>query len=63
MQYAALAGDTRIADLAGQKAVDLAPAAQRKQVRAQVKQLKNPQAAQGAQGGQGAAGSGATPQQ
>jgi len=63
VQYAALAGDTRIADLAGQKAVDLAPAAQRKQVRAQVKQLKNPQAAQGAQGGQGAAGSGATPQQ
>jgi hypothetical protein len=63
VQYAALAGDTRIADLAGQKAVDLAPAAQRKQVRAQVKQLKNPQAAQGAQGSQGAAGSGATPQQ
>ncbi|HEX5910038.1 MAG TPA: hypothetical protein VFY44_06055 [Thermoleophilaceae bacterium] len=63
VQYAALAGDTRTADLAGQKAVDLAPAAQRKQVRAQVKQLKNPQAAQGAQGGQGAAGSGATPQQ
>ncbi len=60
VQYAALAGDTRTADLAGQKAVDLAPAAQRKQVRAQVKQLKKPQAAQGAQG---APGSGATPQQ
>ncbi len=64
VQYAALAGDTRTADLAGQKAIDLAPAAQRKQVREQVKQLKKPQAAQGAQGGAGgAAGSGATPQQ
>ena len=30
VQYAALAKDTRTADLAGQKAVDLAPAAQRK---------------------------------
>ena len=66
VQSAALAGDTRTADLAGQKAVDLAPAAQRKQVRAQVKQLKKPQAAQGAQGAQGGqapAGSGVTPQQ
>ena len=42
MQYAALAGDNRTADLAGQKAVDLAPKAQRKQVEAQVKQLKKP---------------------
>jgi len=65
VQYAALAGDTRTADLAGQKAVDLAPAAQRKQVQTQVKQLKKPQAAQGAQGAQGGAagGSGATPQE
>jgi hypothetical protein len=55
VQYAALAKDTRIVDLAGSKAVDLAPAAQRKQVRAQVKQLKKPQTASGAQG--------ATPQQ
>jgi len=66
VQYAALAKDTRTADLAGQKAVDLAPAAQRKEVRAQVAQLKKPQAAQGAEGAQGAqggAGSGVTPQQ
>lgn len=55
VQYAALAKDTRTADLAASKAVDLAPAAQRKQVRAQVKQLQKPPAAQGA--------TGATPQQ
>jgi hypothetical protein len=47
VQYSTLAGDTRTADLAGQKAVDLAPKDQRKAVEAQVKQLKNPQAAQG----------------
>lgn len=47
--YAALAGDNRTADLAGQKAVDLAPASQRKQIQAQVKELKKPQTAQGAQ--------------
>lgn len=64
VQYAALAKDTRTADLAGQKAVDLAPADQRKQVRAQVKQLKMPQTQQGQQGAQGgAAGSGVQPQQ
>jgi hypothetical protein len=40
VQYATLAGDTRTADLAGQKAVDLAPAAERKTVEAQVKQAK-----------------------
>lgn len=51
VQYAALAGDTRTAGLAGQKAVDLAPKAQRKAVKAQVKQLKTPQSAAGAQGG------------
>jgi hypothetical protein len=50
VQYATLAKDTRTADLAGQKAIDLAPAAQRKQVRAQLKQLKKPQTATGAQG-------------
>jgi len=54
VQYAALAGDTRTADLAAQKAVDLAPKAQRKEVQEQAKQLKNTQAP-------GAAG--ATPQQ
>ena len=46
--YATLAGDTRTADLAGQKAVDLAPKAERKEVEAQVKQLKTPPQAQGA---------------
>ncbi len=61
VQYAVLAKDTRTADLAGTKAIDLAPAAQRKQVRAQVKQLKQPPDQQGAQGG--AAGSGVQPQQ
>jgi hypothetical protein len=38
--YAALAGDTRTADLATQKAVDLAPEGQRKAVRQQAQQLK-----------------------
>jgi uncharacterized tellurite resistance protein B-like protein len=38
--YAARAGDTRTADLAGQKAVDLAPKAQRKAIKRQVEQLK-----------------------
>jgi len=40
VQYASLAGDERTADLAGIKAVDLAPASQKKQVRLQVKQAK-----------------------
>ena len=47
VQYAALAGDTRTANLAAQKAVDLAPKAERKDVKAQAEQLKNPQAAAG----------------
>jgi hypothetical protein len=52
VQYAALAGDTRTADLAGQKAVDLAPKAEKKEVKQQVAQLKAPPpAAGGAQGG------------
>jgi hypothetical protein len=38
--YAALAGDTRTADLATQKAVDLAPEGQRKAVKQQAQQLK-----------------------
>ena len=50
VQYAALAGDTRTADLAAQKAVDLAPKGQRKEVKAQAEQLKNPQAATGSAG-------------
>ena len=49
VQYAALAGDTRVAGLAGQKAVDLAPKGQRKDVKKQVAQLK--QAKPPAQGG------------
>jgi hypothetical protein len=51
VQYAALAGDTRTADLAAQKAVDLAPADQRKEVKQQAEALKNPQAQTQAQGG------------
>ena len=46
VKYAALAGDKRTADLAAVKATDLAPKAQRKAVKAQADQLKNPQAAQ-----------------
>jgi hypothetical protein len=38
--YAALAGDTRTANLAGQKAVALAPKSQRKLVRKEVNQVK-----------------------
>jgi hypothetical protein len=37
VRYATLAGDTRTADLAGQKAIDLAPKADKPAVRAQVK--------------------------
>jgi hypothetical protein len=40
VSYAARAGDTRTADLAGQKAVDLAPKAQKELVRKQVEALK-----------------------
>ena len=42
VQVAALAGDTRTADLATQKAVDLAPKGQKSQVRQEAKQLKTP---------------------
>jgi hypothetical protein len=59
VQYAALAKDTRVADLAGQKAVDLAPKSERKAVRDQVKQLKATQAQSATQGG--AAGGAAQP--
>lgn len=45
-QYATLAGDSRTADLASQKAIDLAPQGTRKQVEKQVKQLKQAAAAQ-----------------
>jgi hypothetical protein len=42
VQYAAAAGDTRTADLAAQKAVDLAPDRLKKQVAKQAEQLKTP---------------------
>ncbi len=42
VSYAALAGDTRTADLAAKKAVDLAPKAQRKQVEKQAEALQKP---------------------
>ncbi len=42
VQRAVTAGDTRTADLAGQKAVDLAPKDLRNQVKKQVEQLKKP---------------------
>lgn len=43
VQYATAAGQTRKADLAGQKAIDLAPKAQKKVVKDAVKQAKSPQ--------------------
>jgi hypothetical protein len=43
-QYAALAGQDRKADLAGQKAIELAPKDQRKEVKAIVEQAKQPPA-------------------
>jgi hypothetical protein len=46
VQYSTLAGDKRTADLAAQKAVDVAPQAERKAVKAQAKQFQNPQAVQ-----------------
>jgi hypothetical protein len=45
VQYASLAGDKRTADLAAQKALDLAPKSQRKAVKEQIKQLQSPQPA------------------
>jgi cell division septum initiation protein DivIVA len=42
VQRAAAAGDTRLADLAAQKAVELAPKDQRKRVERQAEQLKTP---------------------
>jgi hypothetical protein len=48
--YAARAGDTRTADLAATKAVDLAPKAQRKDVQKQAEELKKPPPGQPAGG-------------
>jgi hypothetical protein len=50
VQYAARAGDTRTADLAAKKAVDLAPKSQRKQVEKQAEALKKPPSGQPAGG-------------
>jgi hypothetical protein len=50
VQYAARAGDTRTADLAAEKAVDLAPKAQRKEVQKQAEALKQPPTGQPAGG-------------
>jgi hypothetical protein len=55
VQYATLAKDTRTAELAGQKAEDLAPKSQKKAVRDQVKQAKAPTAG-ASQGGAPAGG-------
>lgn len=46
VQYSTLAGDKRTADLAAQKAVDVAPKADRKVVKQQAEQFKNPQSVQ-----------------
>lgn len=56
VQYASLAGDTRTADLAGKRAIDLAPRDQRSTVRDQVEQAKAASALQQAQQGDGSAG-------
>ena len=53
VQYAALAGDTRTADLAGNKVIELAPKSQRKEAEAAVKQAKQPPQQGGAGGGAG----------
>jgi hypothetical protein len=52
VQRAAAAGDTRTADLAAQKAVDLAPGRLRKQVKQQADQLKMPSTTGGQTQGQ-----------
>jgi hypothetical protein len=54
-QLAAAAGDKRTTDLAGDKAVSLAPQNLKKQVRQQVKTLKNPPQPQPAPGAEGEA--------
>jgi hypothetical protein len=49
VQYASLAGETRKADLAGKRAVELAPKKQKKQVQQLVDQAKSAAASQGQQ--------------
>jgi hypothetical protein len=53
VQYASLAGDKRTADLAGQKALDLAPRSDRSSVKEQVEQAKAASAIQELQQQQG----------
>ena len=55
-QYASLAGQTRKADLAGQKAIDLAPKDQREIVEQQVEQAKAASAIQEIQSQQSGGG-------
>jgi len=55
VQYATLAGDKRTADLAGDKVVELAPKAQRKEAEKAVAQAKMPQQQGGSGGAQGGA--------
>ncbi len=52
-QYATLAGDTRTADLAGDKAVELAPSDEREDVRRELEEITSPPAAAGGQAGGG----------
>ena len=65
VQYATLAGDTRTADLAAQKAVDLAPKKDRKAVKRTAERLKKPPPGAGSQAPQqpGAAPQGQAPAQ
>jgi hypothetical protein len=49
VQYASLAGQTRRADLAGKRAIELAPKSQKKQVKQLVEQAKAVGATQGQQ--------------
>lgn len=53
VQYATAAGQTRKADLAGEKAIELAPEGQRKQYEERVKQAKTPATQQPQQAPQG----------
>src|SRR5829696_3952956 len=55
-RYAAMAGDKRTADLAGKRALALAPEAQKKVVKKQVDQFEKALAAQAGAGGAGGAG-------
>jgi hypothetical protein len=51
VKYATLAGDKRLADLAGQKAIELAPKSQRAAAKASVEAAKQPQQPAQPQGG------------